>query len=665
MTARLLSYVFVALIAFAGGFMVGNWNTDGSAGSDENAGAAAKMDDGGQVDGDSAIPIGDSAVLGKDSAIITVVEFSDFQCPFCQRGANTMKELVEKYPNDVRVVFKHYPLPFHKEAPAASKAAIAAGKQGKFWEMHDWLFENQKQLKQHSGDMKEWTAGHAKELGLDVAKFKKDFDAPETQKQIDEDMKLGQEVAVRGTPHFFVNGERVKGAKPISAFEEIVKRQIKEAKGMLGQAGVTRANLYEKMVAKNFDGGKEKPQQKPNKPAQKVEFVPVEEGDPMFGNAKDPLVTIVEFSDFQCPFCGKVLPTLDKIKEEYGDQVRVVFKQLPLGMHAQAKPAAQAALAAHKQGKFWEMHDKLFEKQREMRANANNFEEWAAGLAKELGLNVAKFKKDYNDPAIAAKVERDLKLSQKVGARGTPNFWINGVNLRGAQPFPSFKAEIDKQIKLAKELKKKGLSGEKLYKAAVAENKKNAPKAAPQPKRDQPAPKVDVKDLATGDAYTKGPDNAPVKIVEFTDFQCPYCNRGGKNMKEAAKEFGDKVQIIVKNYPLPFHKEAPAAAKAAMAAGEQGKYWEMYDLLFQNQRRLKEDGIFKELAKQLGLNMAKFNKDMQNPEYDKIIKQDMAQGQKVGVRGTPAFFINGRRVVGAQPPSKFKSEIEAALKEAK
>jgi protein-disulfide isomerase len=91
----------------------------------------------------------------------------------------------------------------------------------------------------------------------------------------------------------------------------------------------------------------------------------------------------------------------------------------------------------------------------------------------------------------------------------------------------------------------------------------------------------------------------------------------------------------------------------------------MYDLLFQNQRRLKEDGIFKELAKQLGLNMAKFNKDMQNPEYDKIIKQDMAQGQKVGVRGTPAFFINGRRVVGAQPPSKFKSEIEAALKEAK
>ncbi len=664
MTIRLLSYVFVALIAFAGGFLVGNWNVDSSGDSDANAGAAAKADGGDKVAGDSAIPIGDSPVLGKESAIITIVEFSDFQCPFCQRGADTMKQLVEKYPNDVRVVFKHYPLPFHKEAPAAHKAAIAAGEQGKFWEMHDWLFENQKGMKQNAGDMKGWTAGYAKELGLDVAKFKKDFDAADAQKAIDEDMKLGQEVAVRGTPHFFVNGERVKGAKPFNQFEPIVKKHIEEAKGMLDQAGVTRANLYEKAVAKHFDGGKaDKPQQKPNQPAQKVEFVPVEEGDPMFGNAKDPLVTIVEFSDFQCPFCGKVLPTLDQIKKEYGDQVRVVFKQLPLGMHQQAKPAAQASLAAHRQGKFWEMHDLLFEKQKEMRANGSNFEEWAAGLAKELGLNVAKFKKDYNDPAIAKKVQRDLELSQKVGARGTPNFWINGVNLRGAQPFPAFKTEIDKQIKLAKKLKaEKKLSGDALYKALVAQNKKDAPAAAkPQQKPDAPSPTVDVKDLAAGDAYTMGPKNAPVTIVEFSDFQCPYCNRGGKNMKEAAKQFGDKVRVVFKHYPLPFHKQAPDAAKAAMAAGEQGKFWQMHDQLFANQRRLKEDGIFDELAKELGLNMAKFKKDFQNPEYDKIIKQDMAQGQKVGVRGTPAFFINGTRIVGAQPTSKFKSEIEKAL----
>jgi protein-disulfide isomerase len=665
MTIRLLSYIFVALIAFAGGWLVGGYDTDSS---DSEVGAAAQMGDTAAPSGESAIPIAGSPVLGKASAPITVVEFSDFQCPFCSKGASTTKQLQEKYPNDVKVVFKHHPLPFHKQAPAASKASIAAGNQGKFWEMHDKLFENQKQYKSHASDMKAWTAGFAKELGLDVAKFKKDFDAPATQKRIDQDMALGQKVAVQGTPHFFVNGERVKGAKPLPAFEAIVKKQIKEAKKMQ-QAGVARADIYNKMVAKNFDGGNaNKPSGKQgNKPAQKVEYVPVEDGDPMFGNSEDPLVTIVEFSDFQCPFCVKVIPTLDKIKKEYGDQVRVVFKQLPLGMHAQAKPAAIASLAAHKQGKFWEMHDKLFEQQKQMRSHGNDFKEWTAGMAKELGLNVAKYKKDFDDPALAAKADRDLKLSQKVGARGTPNFWINGVNLRGAQPFPAFKAEIDAQIKKAKKLKAaKNLSGDALYKALVAQNKKDAPAAKPQKAKPKPpAQKVDVSKLKVGDAPTKGPANAPVTIVEYSDFQCPYCNKGGKNMMEAAQQYGDKVRVVFKHYPLPFHKQAPTASKAAMAAGEQGKFWEMHDLLFDNQRRLKEDGLYEELAKELGLNMAKFNKDMQNPEYQKTIDQDMKQGQQVGVRGTPAFFINGARLVGAQPVAKFTAQIDKALEEAK
>jgi protein-disulfide isomerase len=667
MAIRLLSYIFVALIAFAGGLLVGGYDTDGSGSdADSNAGAA-QMADSAAPSGDSAIPIAGSPILGKASAPITVVEFSDFQCPYCARGGETVKALQEKYPNDVKVVFKHYPLPFHKQAPAASQAAIAAGEQGKFWEMHDWLFENQKQLKGHGNDMKEWTAGYAKELGLDVAKFKKTFDAPATKKQIDDDMALGQKVAVQGTPHFFVNGERVKGAKPLPAFEEIVKRQIKEAKEMQ-QAGVARADIYDKMVAKNFDGGNaNKPSAKqPSKPAQKVEYVPVEEADPVKGG-DDALVTIVEFSSFQCGYCAKVQPTLDQLTKEYGDQVRLVFKQLPLGMQAQSKPAAQAALAAHEQGKFWEMHDKIFENQRQMRSHANDFKEWTAGFAKELGMNVDKFKADYDSEKVVSKVDRDAKLAQTVGARGTPNFWINGINLRGAQPLSSFKSEIDAQIKKAKKLKgDKNLSGEALYKALVAQNKKDAPAAAPQQaKPQQPSPTVDVKNLAAGDAPTKGPDSAPVKIVEFSDFQCPYCNKGGSNMKEAAAQFGDQVQIIFKHYPLPLHKQAPAAGKAAMAAGEQGKFWEMYKLLFDNQSKLKQPGIFDELAKELGLNMAKFKKDMQNPEYQKQIDADMKQGQAVGVRGTPAFFINGTRIVGAQLVAKFKTEIEKALKEAK
>src|SRR5690554_1690541 len=204
--------------------------------------------------------------------------------------------------------------------------------------------------------MKEWAGAHAQKLGLDMAKFNADFDDPKTKQIVEDDIALGNKVAVRGTPHFFVNGERVVGAKPLSEFETIVEAHLKEAKSLM-KGGVARADVYGKMVAKNFDGGKAD-----NKPAAAqpagptVEYIPVESNDPVFGNTKDPLVTIVEFSDFQCPFCSKVVPTVKQIKEEYGDQVRFVFKQLPLAMHAEAKPAAQAALAAGKQGKFWEMH---------------------------------------------------------------------------------------------------------------------------------------------------------------------------------------------------------------------------------------------------------------------------------------------------------------------
>jgi protein-disulfide isomerase len=615
------------------------------------------------------IPIGDSPILGDPSAPVTVVAFSDLQCPFCSRGAETMHQLQKKYPEGVRVVFKHYPLPFHKQAPAASKATIAAGNQGKFWEMHDWLFENRKQLKSHAGDMKEWTSEQANEMGLDVVEFEGDFDAPETQERIDQDMKLGKKVNVRGTPHFFVNGERVVGAKPLPAFETIVKAEIDMANTMQ-RKGVARADIYRKRVATNYAKTPDRAKRRPNKPKTTVEFVPVDAKDPMRGNAKDPLVTIVEFSDFQCPFCNKVTPTVDKIVEEYPDKVRVVFKQLPLGMHAQAKPAAIASLAAHRQGKFWEMHDKLFENQREMRQHADDFKEWSAGLAKDLGLDVETFKKDFDDPALAAKADDDLKLSKKIGARGTPNFWINGVNLRGAQPYSAFKEVIDEQIAVAETLEEeKGLSGDALYKAVVATNKKSyADRGESEPerkKREKPDTKVDLDKLSIGDAPTKGPKDAPVTIMAFSDFQCPYCDRGGKNMMEAVEKYDDKVRVVFKHYPLPFHKQAPDAAKAAMAAGEQGKFWEMHDLLFDNQRRLKEDGLYEELAKELGLNVSKFKKDMKKSEYQATIDQDMKQGQQVGVRGTPAFFINGTRIVGAQPTAKFESEIKEALSDMK
>ncbi len=167
------------------------------------------------------VDIGSSPVRGNPNAKVTIVEFSDFQCPFCQRGATVMEDVLKEYPNDVKISFKNLPLPFHDKAKPAAKAALAAGKQGKFWEMHDLLFKNQGGL----GD--ELFVKLAGDLSLDVEKFKSDLNSPEIAKAVEDDAELARKLGVNGTPGFFVNGVLVSGAQPLPAFKAIIDRWLK------------------------------------------------------------------------------------------------------------------------------------------------------------------------------------------------------------------------------------------------------------------------------------------------------------------------------------------------------------------------------------------------------------------------------------------------------
>ena len=162
-------------------------------------------------------------------------------------------------------------------------------------------------------------------------------------------------------------------------------------------------------------------------------------GRPAKGS-KNAKVTIVEWSDFQCPFCKRVTPTLDQIHETYGDQVRIVFRHLPLSIHSKAPAAHAAAEAAHKQGKFWEMHDKIFENQREL--SADKFAEYA----QELGLDVDQYKKDVVSAEVKKRLDGDSSAAATLGVTGTPAFFVNGRYLSGAQPFTSFKKLIDEEL---------------------------------------------------------------------------------------------------------------------------------------------------------------------------------------------------------------------------
>ncbi|MEM1348822.1 MAG: thioredoxin domain-containing protein, partial [Myxococcota bacterium] len=234
-------------------------------------------------------------------------------------------------------------------------------------------------------------------------------------------------------------------------------------------------------------------------------------------------------------------------------------------------------------------------------------------------------------------------------------------------PSASFDTDMNKKIELAKNImKEKNLKGEALYRAVAKYNEENAPKAPPAQK--PPAQKIDPNLLAVDNSFTKGAKNAPVKIYEFSDFQCPFCSRANNTIQEVVKKYEGKVQLVFKAYPLPFHKEAEPAHRAAIAAGKQGKFWEMHDKFFANQGGMKGKGdagmqsMAEEYASELGLNMDKFKADYSSPEVAKQVKDEMAMGQKVGVRGTPNFFINGTRIVGAQLAPAFEAAIEEALK---
>jgi protein-disulfide isomerase len=163
---------------------------------------------------------------------------------------------------------------------------------------------------------------------------------------------------------------------------------------------------------------------------------------------------------------------------------------------------------------------------------------------------------------------------------------------------------------------------------------------------------------------SRGPAAAPVTIVEFSDFECPYCSRAEETVSEVMRVYGDKIRLVYRDLPLPNHKNAPKAAEAAHCAGEQGKYWEMHAKLFANQRALEVPAL-KGYAKDLKLDQAKFDKCLDSGATAAIVEENRKVGNEAGVNGTPAFFVNGVLISGAQPFDAFKEIIDAELAQSK
>ena len=175
------------------------------------------------------------------------------------------------------------------------------------------------------------------------------------------------------------------------------------------------------------------------------------------------------------------------------------------------------------------------------------------------------------------------------------------------------------------------------------------------------SPPVQRIKVEAGDNPAIGPENAKVTVIEFTDYQCPFCGKARPTVQQMIDTYKDNLRYVLRDFPLSFHQDSFAAHVASHCAGEQGKYWEYNKILFNSQTALKPDKL-KEYAKQVGLDTKKFDECLDSNKYAGKIQQNMEEASKAGVSGTPSFFINGIMISGAQPFSKFKEIIDEELK---
>jgi protein-disulfide isomerase len=387
--------------------------------------------------------------------------------------------------------------------------------------------------------------------------------------------------------------------------------------------------------------------------------IPVTVADPSWGNANAP-VTLVEFSDLQCPFCNKLNTTLDQLRQTYGPtKLRIVWKNNPLPFHNNARPAAETAMALYEKGGagwFWQFHNAVFQK-------GLSAPEVIVDSYQFTGLNQQQVSALVARGSAARKVDEDMALGRQIGVQGTPASFINGVYLSGAQPYDKFSQIIDEQLVAANALAAQGVPLSKIYARLTTENKAKAP-AAPAPSATHP-PDDDktVWRVPVGTSPVRGNVAAPVTMIMFSDYQCPFCVRAAATVATLATDYGDKLRIVFKNNPLPFHPRAEPSAELALEAraqkGDAG-FWKVNDLLWAKSGKL-DDQDLEGVAAAAGLNVAAVTKAIATHKYRAQIDQDVDLADEVMASGTPHFFINGVRLVGAQPVEKFKEVIDAQL----
>jgi protein-disulfide isomerase len=389
------------------------------------------------------VPRGRAPACGPLDAPVTVVAWSDYACDYCYRVQATLDHLARLYPDQLRWV--HRTMPLDDDDTLAAEAALAAEAQGRFRPMNERLWATRGRVDRASVEL------FARELGLDMVRFRADLDARTHRASIEADMADARTLGVFGTPTFFVNGRSIHGNQPLQVFVDVVDQELARA--------AKRGADYDALVA---DGKRtaDAPGDVTNerRALQRMTLYRMGLGLPGHQSGPDDaLVTIVAWGDFECPFCAKQAPVLARLREKYKDDVRVIYRHFALTFHRRAALAAEAAVAAAEQGKFWAFHDRIFTQFGSLeRADLELF-------AKDAGLDLVKFRAALDERRYHDAVIAELASAEAIGVDGTPTMFINGAPVGTALGFESMEPLIKAHLARASELVASGVPRGDLY----------------------------------------------------------------------------------------------------------------------------------------------------------------------------------------------------------
>lgn len=443
------------------------------------------------------VPRGEAHAEGPADAPITIVAWSDHTCGYCYRVQHTLDGLARLYPGQLR--FVHRWLPLDDDNTVAAEAALAAAAQGRFRPMSDRIYALGGRIDRTGVELL------ARELGLDMIRFRGALDSGRHRAQIAADAKDAIALGITGTPAFFINGRAVPGNQPLKAFADAVDQELARQR--------TEGVGYDALVAR----GRPTADTPPPADRKAVELAADQTyrvGLGLPGHQRGPddaLVTIVAWGDFQCPFCAKMAPVLEHVRQKYGAAVRVVYRHYAIASHRQAQLAAEASVAAAQQGKFWAFHDQIYAQPgRLARAELEQF-------AAAAGLDLARFRAALDDRRHRDAVFAESAAAEALGVDGTPTIFVNGHPISGTRDRAALEAIVESHLARARAVVARGLPPGDMYpllmSGAVGEDRAD-PAAIPVPSNVRVTLRADERSRAVAAACRR---RDPTRAAQLSD----------------------------------------------------------------------------------------------------------------------------------------------------